>query len=65
MSENTDERYCGNCEFLGLHIAHFLPVGVHKLLDGWGICEVTGRVTHESTPCDDCEDYTESEGKED
>jgi len=60
-----DERYCGSCEFLRLHVGHFLPERAHRLLYGWGICEITGRVTHESTLCDDCDDYMEGEGEDD
>ena len=57
--DTEDEKHCGDC------VSFFVPERLRKELQGWGICEVTGRVTHESTPCDDCEDYTESEGKED
>lgn len=48
-----DERRCGNCEF-------FSPE-LWRVAWGWGKCESTGRVTHESTPCSDCVNFVEDE----
>jgi len=56
-----DERCCGECNFFQPGPRHDLDARVMKLLYGWGMCGVTGRIVHESTLCDDCEDYSEDE----
>jgi len=56
-----DERYCGECALFRLSAWQLLPVQAQKLLQGWGKCESTGRVTHESMLCIDCGDYSEDE----
>jgi len=60
-----DERVCGDCDFFRLSSWHLLPEQAHKLLRGWGLCESTGRIMHESTPCSDCEDFREDGEGED
>ncbi len=47
------EKYCGNCIFLNLYF------GSQKKIEGWGICELTSRIMHESTLCTECENYKE------
>ena len=53
-----DEKMCGDCK-------SFLPEKLRQELQGWGLCESTGRIMHESTLCTDCDDFVRSDCAED
>jgi len=56
-----DERYCGECDFFQPGPRRGLDSKAMKLFEGWGICGSTGRIMHESTLCNDCEDFVKDE----